>query len=156
MGYKLKIGKFAYYALMLHSDPEAAKHMCMVVQLGYEPIQAARRSNFFNSINVISTSIQNIVIDDDEQLKAAMEDNIKAIQENNAVMVVFQAQQVTYQQEQENENGVRVKVQESVEKGGYLFGTVAGVVEREGPLCSYERGKYLSEEINKLVGSSET
>jgi hypothetical protein len=149
--YNFEIGSLSYYALSMHAQPDVAKRACMIVQLGYEPTGASRRAQAFDCIAFTAQSLHEVEFEGD-QLQAARDDILQAVNEKGAVLVIFVAKRVVYTEE-ENEEGVKFKKQNFVGEGCILLSSVLGVVEREGPLFHPQRGDFLFKEIIKKIRS---
>jgi hypothetical protein len=145
-----KIGSLAYYVLMMHRQPDVAKRMCVVVQLGYEPIGAQMRSQAFDSISFTAKYLQDIG-SEDKRAAAAMEDIQRSMRERDAVMVVFQAKRVVY--EEEDKEGVKVRKQSFIGETCSLWTSVIGVADKERPLFNPRRQHYLFEQIKSKIRS---
>lgn len=140
---------------MLHSQPEATKHMCMIVQLGYEPTRATRRADTFNCISFHAGPIlSRLPIGEDEsddaRAEAAGQEILDLVGRGDVVMIKFQVKKVEYAVEIDQKGMKRWK-QSFVGKPVSIYSTVRGVAEREGPAFSKERGEYIYSEILKSI-----
>jgi hypothetical protein len=125
----------------------------MVVQLGFESVCATRRADSFDCISIRARPIDVVLPDHregEEKYNPTKEQLLKQIQEKDAVLVVFQAKRVIYNEEV-NEAGELVKKQEFVGEKATLFRPVNGVVKREGPISSQRRYNDLWRKIISLV-----
>ncbi|KIM84416.1 hypothetical protein PILCRDRAFT_87769 [Piloderma croceum F 1598] len=75
-------GSISYYALLLHLQPDANKHTCMVVQLGFESICATKRADSFDCISIKARPIDVVLPDhraDEEKYNPTKELILKQI-----------------------------------------------------------------------------
>jgi hypothetical protein len=140
---------------MLNSQPEATQHMCMVVQLGYEPTRATRRADAFDCISFHAGPIApRLPVPENEsdvaRADAASEEMLNLVRRGDVVMIKIQVKKVEYAVEIDEE-GVKRWKQSFVGDFVSLYVSVGGVAEREGPVFSQERGEYLYREIVKTI-----
>jgi hypothetical protein len=101
----IKLGKFAYHTSMLYNQPEAFKHLCLIVQLSYR----MGSNQCSKSFNAISTDVHLIDIilptPGEEKLNTLSEQLWKAVEDGKTILIAFQVKQVVYTKEHD-ETGV--------------------------------------------------
>ena len=151
MEHEPKFGSFLYYILTLHAQPNAYKHMAMVIQLGYESTQVTQCADALDCISIQARPIESLLPDErggkEESTTRAL--LLKQVREG-AVLIVFQVKRVIYT-EGKNEGGEMVKKQEFIGDKSVLYGTIGGMEAQEGLLLSHQRHEYLHAKIIGLI-----
>ena len=139
---------------MLHEQPDAFKHMCMLVELGYDPTRTTRRAYAFDCINIRVGLIEEELPTGDQgdaaRAEAANKDMLDAVSKGDVVLIKFQAMRAEYTVAVK-EDGVKYWKQSFVGEPVSIFGTVGGVIEREAPLFSDERSEFLHAQILESI-----